>query len=226
MGLVWPQIRVGKLDLLGLHLPQDGVRRALCVEGDTRLSGYTSSMMLCRKMAKFIAILAALCCTVDAQAAGRRRSRKAAAQLYNPQDYLRAKSSVDAQVHSDPAPQLAQGPTIGQLTGVTCDTAQAQGAQQQVGANDKSCAPGDANCTSAVYRDSVAGGGRASVPSASELADQLLGLLRDNCRPLGSENKRGFSPAVEVSVAPSATADGAASKKSQVSAAIGINGTF
>ena len=177
-------------------------------------------------MAKFIAILAALSCTVDAQAAGRRRSRKASAQLYNPQDYLRAKKSVHAQPHSDPLPQQAQGPTIGQLTGVTCDSALVQTAHQQVGPGDKTCAPGDANCSSAVYRDSVSGGGRASVPSASELADQLLGLLRDNCRPLGSENKRGFSPAVEVSVAPSATVDGAASTKSQVSAAIGINGTF
>ena len=64
------------------------------------------------------------------------------------------------------------------------------------------------------------------MPSASELADQLLGLLRDNCRPFGSENKRGFSPAVGVSVVPSTESDGAASKKSQVSAAIGINGTF
>lgn len=213
---------------MGLHLPQDEVRRAPCVEGDMRLSGYTSSMMLFRKMAQFIAIWAALCCALDAQAAGRRRSRRASAQLYNPQDYLRAKNSVDTQpLHSDSAPQQAQGPTIGQLTGVTCDSAVMQGTQQQqAGAGDKTCAPGDANCTSAVYRDSVAGGGRANVPSASELADQLLGLLRDNCRPLGSENKRGFSPAVGVSVAPSAAADGAASKKSQVSAAIGINGTF
>lgn len=226
MALVWPQIRLGRLCLLGLHLPQDEVRRAPCVEGDMRLSGYTRSMMLFRKMAKFIVVLAALCCTVDAQAAGRRRSRRASAQLYNPQDYLRAKNSVDAQVRSDPVAQQVQGPTIGQLTGVTCDAALVPTAQQQAGFGDKTCAPGDAHCSSAVYRDSVAGGGRANMPSASELADQLLGLLRDNCRPLGSENKRGFSPAVEVSVAPSAAADGAASTKSQVSAAIGVNGTF
>ena len=223
---MWPQIRLGTLCLLGLHLPQDEVRSASCVEGDTRLSGYTSSMMLFRKMAKFIAIVAALCCTVDAQAAGRRRSRRASAQLYNPQDYLRSKSPVDAHVLSDPASMQAQAPTIGQLTGVTCDSAQGQNAQQQLGAGDKACAPGDVNCMGAVYRDSVANGGRASMPSAQQLADQLIGLLRDNCRPLGSDSKRGFSPAVEVSVAPPAAGDGVGTSKNQVSAAIGINGTF
>ena len=191
-----------------------------------RLRSCVSVMTVTAKVAKYIAVLALLCGTVDAQAAGRRRRRGAASQLYNPQDYLRAKSPVDARVHSDPASLQAQAPSLGQLTGVTCDSAQAQNAQQQLGPADKACAPGDVNCMGAVYRDSVANGGRASMPSAKELADQLIGLLRDNCRPLGSDTKRGFSPAVEVSVAPPVAGDGAPISKNQVSAAIGINGTF
>ena len=195
-----------------------------------------------RKVLAVVAGLLLIAATHPAK--GRRRAaNKSEAHLYNPTDYLQTQARLAG---ANPVAGLAGSPSIpngaepanqvntqkfGQIPGVTCasDAAAGSNGQPPTGPNAaKYCAPGDAACLIGNKKPANSPDQRSktSAPSGAELAEQLVGLLRDNCRPAAADSKKGFSPAVDVSVAPPAGNEAAPNKRPQVSASFGISGSF